>query len=302
MRKVLIALCLVLLATVGSSLLVSADVEIPVSVGIYDNTMNLENKDTSTWTPIVDGIGGILGYNSSGSTFDFGLITTGLADGDYSLIYYADTENRFTDWGGVVAPGIGKVIATGTSIGGDMSISGNVDLGIDLPMLPDANGYFYDYNSSDGYINATGAKIWVVPSSVLTGGNMPVSSWTPNNNWLFETNLVNYDDTDITPPDMVGISVIPDSVNFGVLSPCGSSTRNVTVKNIGYVSTDVSITVPASGLFSNISTDWVTAAGAVATIAKDNTDIASLTLTVPCDYVAAGSETGTITFNAVATP
>jgi hypothetical protein len=303
MKRTILTLCLATIMLLVTVLFASADeVTIPTYVSIYDQTMQLENKNTSTWQPVVDGIGGTLGYNTSGSTFNFGLETTGLSDGDYALIYYADTENRFSDWGGVVAPGIGKVIATGTSTGGNMLISGNVDLGIDLPSLPDANAYFYNYTSSDGYANATGAKIWVVPVGVLSGGNMPVATWVPNNNWLFETNLVNYDDTDIEPVELVAISVNPESIDFGILSPCNNSSRNVVVSNMGYVSTDVSLTIPLSGIFSNISLDWAVATGNISTVETGNSDTATITLSVPCGYIPAGTETGSITFNAVATP
>lgn len=302
MKNLLVVLSLVMILAIGSVALVSADVTVPTYVSVYGATMDLENKNTSTWVPIVDGIGGTLGYNLSGPTFDYGLNATGLADGDYSMIYYADTEDRYNNWGGVVG-GVGRVIATGTSSGGAMSICGNVDLGIDLPMLPDANAYFYDYTQEpDGYTNATGAKIWVVPTSVLTSGQMPVATWSPDNNWLFETDLINYDDTDITPPDIISISVVPNSVDFGILAPGQTGTDSVVVTNTGFVSADVSITIPATGIFSNIVLDWGIDSDAVATIGVGNSDTAQLSLTVPGGHTPAGPESGSITFNAVVTP
>jgi hypothetical protein len=292
-----------MILAIGSVALVSADVTVPTYVSVYGATMDLENKNTSTWVPIVDGIGGTLGYNLSGPTFDYGLNATGLADGDYSMIYYADTGDRYDDWGGVVATGVGRVIGTGVSSGGVLMISGSVELNMDLPCLPDANAYFYDYTQApDGYANATGAKIWVVPTSVLTSGAMPVSTWTPNDNWLFETNLINYDDTDVAPLDLIAISVTPESVDFGILAPGQTGTDSAVVANIGLVSVDVSITIPATGIFKNIVLDWGIDSDAVATIGFGNSDTAQLSLTVPGGYTPAGSEIGSITFNAVVTP
>jgi len=81
---------------------------VPAVVGAdpgYDSSLILENKSDFTpsgWDVITgDSIGGVLDYKSSGYDFNFSLTATGLTPAiDYSLIYYADKEARFTYWGG----------------------------------------------------------------------------------------------------------------------------------------------------------------------------------------------------------
>ena len=76
-------------------------------------------------------------------------------------------------------------------------MSGSPDLGMDLPHPDDANGYHYDYTQvPDLYNNATGAKIWLVPSSDYDAGAKKVTAWSPDD-FLFETDLITYDDIDI---------------------------------------------------------------------------------------------------------
>lgn len=298
MRKTIMVLVAVLLLTLALVPIAVADVDLPVYAEVYSDSMQLDNKNTSTWaTTPGDDIGGTLYYDDAGPTFDFALEAEGLPNGDYSLIYYADTEDRFSDWGGLLTPGVGQVIHSFTVNADPFDTSGSTDLGIDLPMLPDANAYFYNYTEApDIYDHATGAKVWVVPTGVLTGGDMPVATWSPDDTWLFETDLIEYDDTDVEPPDLIGISVDPTEVDFGNVVAGDSATESVLVTNIGYVSVDVDVTVPGAGLFSNITHDWVTAPGAVSTLTShDDTDTCDLTLNVPAGY-ASGPETGSVTF------
>jgi hypothetical protein len=120
-----------------------------------------------------------------------------LEDVEYSLIYYADTEDRFNDWGG---DNPGAIIATGTTVDGVLTLSGSVYLGVDLPHPDDANGYFYDYTEPpDSYDNATGAKIWLVPSECYDANDTKVNSWEQSR-FLFETDLIEYEYTDVTVP------------------------------------------------------------------------------------------------------
>lgn len=184
----------------------------------YGAELSLDNKTTEWALTPDDGIGGLLEYNPSGTSFEFSLTAEGLSNGDYSLIYYTDTEDRFNDWGG--ADGI--VLATfavtdGTIDSGDMSVF----LGTSLPNDSDANAYFYDYTlSPDYYDNGTGAKIWLVPTSALTAGDMPVTAWPPTDSWLFETDLINFEqlmsntvgfDGDVENPMLVlGVTGLPD--------------------------------------------------------------------------------------------
>jgi len=157
----------------------------------------LENKDSTTWQVIGDdGICGKLFYNAAGDEFEYIFCGCGLdADTDYSLIYYADFEDRFNVWGG---NNPGALIAEMTTDGcGSVFKAGSVDLGMDLPSEPDANIDTHDYSDApDYYAHAHGAKIWLVPSDCLTGGtDLPVIVWAPYR-FLFETDLITYDDTD----------------------------------------------------------------------------------------------------------
>ena len=164
-----------------------------VAVTASEAVLILENKDSTTWVVIPDGTLGVLSYNLSGPTFDYAFNGYGLEDGeDYSLIYYADYENRYVNWGG---DNPGALIGTGTADGsGNLVMSGSPDLGMDLPSEPDANIDTHDYSGPpDNYANAHGAKIWLVPSDCYTEPEVDV--WSPDD-FLFETDLIWYTDTD----------------------------------------------------------------------------------------------------------
>lgn len=104
---------------------------------------------------------GTLTYEIKGETFIGSLTATKLADGDYELIYYKDP------W-----PGTGSVlIASGTSIGGVLDITGiNVNTG-DIPALGDPH-------------SPHGGKIWLVKAADFNGGVMG-PGWNPKS-YLFE--------------------------------------------------------------------------------------------------------------------
>jgi len=166
-----------------------------ICVEVTEAVLILENKD-SGWQRIPDGTWGELGYNLAGDEFDFALNVYDLEpEEDYSLIYYADTEDRYVDWGG---DNPGALIATMTTDeNGNVCISGSIDLGWNLPHPDDANGYYYDYAlTPDFYLNGTGAKIWLVPSDCYNAGAKKVDTWSPTR-FLFETDLITYDDTDV---------------------------------------------------------------------------------------------------------
>lgn len=130
---------------------------------------------------IVDGRkGGVLYYSPMGDEFAYCLQAYGLTPNtDYSLIYYADP------WDGAG----GCLIAIGKSsldLAGILFLIGEVDLGLDIPVLGD-----------DNY--PTGGKIWLVLASDYSTttpsalGNM--TAWQPTE-YLFEYDLIIYNDTD----------------------------------------------------------------------------------------------------------
>lgn len=136
-------------------------------------TLNMDNKNPTTWEPIADNMQGTLTYNTSGNTFNYSFTGSGLQNGtQYSLIYYADPY-----------PGNypGKLIDTMTTDGsGAVSKAGNVELGMDLPTSPDTN--------------SPGAKIWLVPSNRYNSSTNSIIGWNPTE-YLFEMNLIQYEDT-----------------------------------------------------------------------------------------------------------
>jgi spore coat-associated protein N len=127
----------------------------------------LENKTGEPdWNPIPDDMFGWLKFDPSASTFDYRLRAYGLQTGlDYSLIYYPEPQ---TTW-----PWPVTVIASGTAdASGKVSLDGSYDFGMDLNQV----------------------KFWLVLSSDIVSSAM--SGWNPDS-YLFETIVVNYDDTDV---------------------------------------------------------------------------------------------------------
>ncbi len=281
--------------------------QVGLTGGSYENTLNLENKDAAWAIKPGDGIGGTLGYNSAGTTFDWGLDAHGIADGSYALIYYADFSGaRFGTWGG---NNPGAVIATVTASGNIISTSGSVNLAMDLPCPFDANQFEHDYSGTPDFYTVTdvdghahGAKIWLVPTSALTGGtSLPVTAWPPTDNWLFETDLVWYDDTDVTS-NVVAITVSPTTINFGILTPGQTGIGgNVTVTNSGNVPIDVTVPGMAAGnVFHNLHLDANFASAYTASLGATELllgqVVVAVTLPVPVDYVPLGPEIGTLVF------
>jgi len=134
--------------------------------------LRLENKNP--WDPITgDGIYGILTYDCKKTTFDYTFEGYGLDDVAYDLIYYADP------WPGDHP---GALIGSGTASGSRLSLSGNPDLGMDLPDPA-------DWNHPDG------AKIWLVTASDYNETTKEMTAWNPAD-YLFEMRLITYDDTD----------------------------------------------------------------------------------------------------------
>jgi hypothetical protein len=163
--------------------------------GISGAFVFLIQKDSSTWQSVADGAVGILFYAPIGSTFDFYFGAKGLElDTDYSLIYYADFDDRFSQWGG---NNPGALIAVGTSSDtGGLTLEGSVELNMSLPCPPDANIATYNYSGApDYYAHAYGAKIWLVPSDCYDAEATQVTAWAPSR-FLFETDLITYIDTD----------------------------------------------------------------------------------------------------------
>jgi len=316
MRK-LVNVLLTLAVVLGLSLAMS----VPVAAAGYNSTLTLENKDASWHNITGDGIQGTLNYNSSGPTFDFSFNATGLtASANYSLIYYADKPDRFVNWGG---NNPGALIATFTTdaSGNIISASGSVELNMDLPSPPDANIADISYcGAPDNYTTCHGAKIWLVPTEYLPTKWPNDGSWM---NWnstivskiLFETNLIWYNDTDVsgsvgltaTVPDIVAISASPSDIDFGTLHPGQISGEGVvTVTNIGTHIVNVDANVTGSMLFTDnlqlvVSGSWATGpawTNVITGLLSSKSQNVRTRLVVPSDYTPSGIETGLLVFEA----
>jgi hypothetical protein len=161
----------------------------------YVNKLHLENKNASWGVISGDEIEADLTYEIVNETFNYELTATGLTPNtSYSLIYYADKQNRFAKWGGDT---IGAVIVTVSSdANGKISTSGIKELGKNLPDPADWNDgpdACAEYSKApDNYTHCKGAKIWLVPTSNLTNDNsLPLDAWDPSS-YLFETDLIRY--------------------------------------------------------------------------------------------------------------
>jgi len=163
----------------------------------YWSTLVLENKTTTDWQPVVgDGIQGTLTYNLVSPTFEYEFEATGLTPGDYSLIYYADRQDRFVNWGGD-NPGALIASFTADSNGDILATTGNKNLAMNLPHADDWNGSsaanYCGNDEGDEYDLCRGAKVWLVPSGDYAAGTV---SWANSGSYLYETDLITYDDLD----------------------------------------------------------------------------------------------------------
>lgn len=154
----------------------------------------LYEKDPETWNIIEKGAWGKLKYNLDGTEFEYVFNGHGLEPNTgYSLIYYADP------WPG---DNPGALILSGTSNGGgNLHLEGSIDLGHDLPHPDDAN--YADPGGDPGTPGTPptpfpfgGAKVWLVLSDDYDDANKKMTAWNPTE-YLFENNLITYDDTDI---------------------------------------------------------------------------------------------------------
>jgi len=145
--------------------------------GKSNGDLYLYEKDAN-WEIVEDGARGKLRYNLCGTEFEYGFNGHGLeSETHYSLIYYPEPRTTWP-WG------ITVIDSGMTNNGGNINLAGSVDLGMDLDGPPD------QYNP-DG-----GAKIWLVLTEDITynNGDSFISGWDPTE-YLFENNLIKYDDT-----------------------------------------------------------------------------------------------------------
>ena len=182
---------------------ISNDAYLPKNKGIevsYVGTLELTKKDITTWDLIGEPI--TIQYTVVGDSFE----VTGVEEG-YTAIYYKDEfvglENREAN----PQPAI-SIIGVGN-----------------LPELDDVNAELEDYCESDNYNQCNGAKIWVVPTTDLTGLTL---NWDNMDDYYYELDLIQYNSEGnivmsgkselvITPvytiaPDYIGSTIITTEV------------------------------------------------------------------------------------------
>lgn len=155
-------------------------------------TLTLENKNPLDWTIIEDDIYAEVTYNPCCPTFTGTVEVYGLDEQtEYGLIYYADQQDRFENWGGNPIKEI--ITFTGNGI-----YDFDINLASCLPMEGDWNICAEaDYTQSpDFYEHGKGAKLWIVPTTDYDVEDM--TAWNPTT-YLFETDLIGYFDCDINP-------------------------------------------------------------------------------------------------------
>jgi len=128
----------------------------------------LENKDANWKLELDDAFEGTLTYIVKNPTFDFDFTGTVKTNEDYVLVAgYDGSTNADT------------VLGVGTSAGGVITISGDVELDRDMKDV----------------------KVWLVPttdwSGTLTPGSIGSANFVNKVNYLWEAGLVWYDDTDL---------------------------------------------------------------------------------------------------------
>lgn len=131
-------------------------------------SVTLENKSGAPdWNIIEsDSINGVLTYQTKGPEFEYSFTGHVASDGAYTLIYVGSSGDYPCNGS--------KVIGSGSSSGGVITLSGSPDLSTDI----------------------TDGKIWLVPSSTYNTSSNTMTGWDHANN-LYETALISYDDTDL---------------------------------------------------------------------------------------------------------
>jgi hypothetical protein len=180
--------------------------EIKTGTKIYEpletQILTLCKKNPTNWQ-CIGGATATLTFDPVSPTFDYTLTAIGLAaNTGYKLIYYPDagaTGPSGKPWNMDNAVPIG----TGTTDdSGGLSMSGNAELGINMPLDGDYNAepnigdsYCYGENGYDYYNHCHGAKIWLIT------GDINNNNWNPTA-WLFETDLIVYSDCNLEPSDI----------------------------------------------------------------------------------------------------
>ena len=160
----------------------------------YYGELLLENKDAN-WAEISnDGTKATLKYDLVSSEFKYDLEATGLTPNtEYVLIYYADQQDKFVNWGGDNPGALIRKVTTDEN--GYILTSGSKEISMNLPHTDDWN-LDADYSvAPDFYRLHSGAKIWLVPKDDYGETEKELTAWNPTT-YLFETDMIDYSDSD----------------------------------------------------------------------------------------------------------
>lgn len=142
----------------------------PVSAAAYGSTLNLVEKNPTTWDEVAGGHNGTFNYGCDGFDFSASGLTPSTA---YSLISYKEPY-----------PGTGlAVLATGTTNeNGAIVLNGASGWASHLVLN------VYGHDAVGDYKDQTGAKVWLIKSGDFDGTQFTV--WNPDQ-YLFDRNLIN---------------------------------------------------------------------------------------------------------------
>lgn len=161
----------------------------------YVKELVLENKDPTTWTIIEDDRIANLYYSFIGEYFGYKLVAEDLEPNtEYSLVYYIDiSANKEWNLANSIEVATGTTNENGifTDFHGSVTLPEGLPYGIDYNGNPDEGDSYCNFeNGFDDYEHCSGAKFWVMPST-----DFDSVAWNPNA-WLFETDLIEYDNND----------------------------------------------------------------------------------------------------------
>ncbi len=184
-------------------------------------TVNLVEKDGApNWNVVSGGNSGTLAYTMPTTTMDytFTLNTALDADTEYCLVFYTRNDESISWLNSLnqVWDNQGSKVINCTRTDG----SGNFDPMIGTFNFDDCGtglDYIDDGDDYDG--NVLGAKVWLVPSSDLTGDT--VTGWHPSN-FLFEEDLITIA-FGPGPGDNEAKFVLSESTSVVAMLTCGNN-------------------------------------------------------------------------------
>jgi len=192
--------------------------------GVLELTTKTVVYGTSPWV-ITGDKKATIWYTLTGGTFNWSYVDyKGIIPTEYTLIYYKDNSNRFS------SPAAAIPITTSIE---------------SLPYSTDANVGEYNYcgttvnitegKTGDNYAHCHGAKLWLVPTTCLTGNTISWDIGSCASKYLFETDLISYTKTS---DGKINLPANGGGVNFVIVN-------DFALKLVPYTYTITTTVVPA---------------------------------------------------------